>query len=80
MSYRSMRLEIGDDHVARLTFTEADRGNPIDPAFCADLDAVSIVLAAHPSVRAVLIRAEGRAFSYGGDIALFNQSLDDLPR
>ena len=36
-------------------------------------------LSGDSSIRAVLITAEGRAFSYGGDVAMFVQNLDQLP-
>jgi 2-(1,2-epoxy-1,2-dihydrophenyl)acetyl-CoA isomerase len=78
-SYRAMRLTVSDSGVADVVFTEAARGNPIDSAFCADMNALSIELAVNPSVRAVLFRAEGRAFSFGGDLGFFHANLDRLP-
>jgi 2-(1,2-epoxy-1,2-dihydrophenyl)acetyl-CoA isomerase len=65
--------------VADLTFTDAPRGNPIDGAFCARLREVADRLAGMSGVRAVLVKAEGPAFSYGGDIATFVANLDVLP-
>ncbi len=73
-----MRLD-RDQGLARLTFTQPQRGNPIDGTFCAEFCDVANTLASDPSVRAVLITAEGRNFSFGGDIALFLQDLDTLP-
>ena len=82
MTYSSMRID-RDGGLARLTFTQADRGNPIDGTFCAEFCDVANELSSDASVRAVLIAAEGadqgRAFSYGGDVAMFLQSLDRLP-
>ena len=77
--HESMRVEVADG-IARLTFTAAARGNPIDGAFCSDLSDVSIELSERPDVRCVLVAAEGKAFSYGGDIDGFVQTLDELPR
>jgi 2-(1,2-epoxy-1,2-dihydrophenyl)acetyl-CoA isomerase len=74
-----MQLDVRDG-IARLTFTEAERGNPIDGAFCAEIDDVSIELSERPDVRAVLIAAEGKVFSYGGDIDSFVGANDHLPR
>ncbi|TDP43957.1 enoyl-CoA hydratase/isomerase family protein [Zavarzinia compransoris] len=78
MNLPSMRLEMRAA-VAHLTFTQGERGNPIDGAFCADIRAVSIELAARPAVRAILVTAEGRSFSVGGDINAFTADLDALP-
>ncbi len=87
-SYKTMRLSISEAKVAEVVFTEAERGNPIDQAFCEDVNALSAELAFAAAsggedgagVRAVLIRAEGKAFSFGGDLGFFNANLDHLPR
>ena len=79
MTYSSMRLERADNGIARLTFTQAARGNPIDGTFCSEFCDAANELSCDEDVRAVLIRAEGKAFSYGGDIAMFLQQLDELP-
>jgi 2-(1,2-epoxy-1,2-dihydrophenyl)acetyl-CoA isomerase len=74
-----MQLDVRDG-IARLTFTEAERGNPIDGAFCAEIDEVSIELSERSDVRSVLIAAEGKAFSYGGDIRSFLAADGHLPQ
>ncbi len=78
MSYASMRID-RDGGLARLTFIQPERGNPIDGTFCAEFCDVANALSSDPSVRAVLISAEGKAFSYGGDVAMFLKTLDTLP-
>ena len=78
MTFTAMRLEIADG-LARLTFTDAARGNPIDAVFCAEISEAAIQLSVDPAVRCVLIAAEGKAFSYGGDIGAFVADLDGLP-
>ena len=78
MNLTAMRLE-RDDGLACLTFTQPARGNPIDGTFCAEFCEVANALASDPGVRAVLLQAEGRNFSFGGDIAMFLQNLDGLP-
>ena len=78
MSTTSMRID-REGALARLTFTQAERGNPIDGNFCAQFCDVANELSGDSSIRAVLITAEGRAFSYGGDVAMFVQNLDQLP-
>lgn len=78
MPYTSMSL-VRDGGLARLTFIQPARGNPIDGTFCAEFCDVANELSSDPTVRAVLITAEGRNFSFGGDIAMFLQNLDSLP-
>lgn len=78
MTYTAMKLE-RDGPIARLTFIQPERGNPIDGAFCSEYDKVADELAADPSVRAILVRAEGNVFSFGGDVRTFFANLDNLP-
>ncbi|HEY2659581.1 MAG TPA: enoyl-CoA hydratase-related protein [Caulobacteraceae bacterium] len=78
MAFEAMRLEVSGG-LARLTFTNGERGNPIDARFCGELCEAAILAAESRDVRAVLIAAEGRAFSYGGDISSFLGDLDALP-
>ncbi len=77
-SLKSMRLSV-EAGIARLVFTDAQRGNPIDRGFCSDMNQVAIELSCRDDVRAVLLSAEGKAFSYGGDIASFVANIDTLP-
>ena len=78
MTYQSMRL-VRDGALARLSFTQAERGNPIDGTFCAEFGAVANEISCDSAIRAVLITAEGKAFSFGGDVGMFVQNLDQLP-
>lgn len=78
MTYSSMRID-REGGLARLTFTQPDRGNPIDGTFCAEFCDIANELSSDPAVRAVLINAEGKNFSFGGDIAMFMKQLDALP-
>lgn len=78
MGFTKLRLEVSEG-VATLTFADAARGNPIDGTLCAEIGEAAIRLSEDPAVRCVLLAAEGRAFSYGGDIASFVGDLDALP-
>jgi 2-(1,2-epoxy-1,2-dihydrophenyl)acetyl-CoA isomerase len=78
MTYTSMRID-RDGGLARLTFIQPDRGNPIDGTFCAEFCDAANELSGDPAVRAVLISAEGKVFSYGGDVGMFVKDLDKLP-
>ncbi len=78
MTYTSMRID-REGSLARLTFIQPERGNPIDGTFCAEFCDVANELSGDSSVRAVLISAEGKSFSFGGDVAMFVENLDRLP-
>lgn len=71
------RIEGG---IARVTLNQAERGNPIDGPFCRDLCDLSVELSSRDDVRVVLLRAEGRFFSVGGDIRAFMKDLSQLSR
>lgn len=79
MNFTQLRLTVADG-IARLTFTDAARGNPIDALLCAEICEAAIRLSDDPAVRCVLLTAEGKAFSYGGDIFSFVDELDALSR
>jgi 2-(1,2-epoxy-1,2-dihydrophenyl)acetyl-CoA isomerase len=78
MSFKSLRLEV-DNGLARLTFIDAARGNPIDATFCAEVSEAAVQISDNPDVRCLLIAAEGKVFSFGGDINSFVNDLDSLP-
>lgn len=66
------------DGVARITLTDGDRGNPVDLASVAALtDAV--LRARRDDARVVVLAAEGRFFSVGGDLSAF-AGADDVGR
>ncbi|MES2492560.1 MAG: enoyl-CoA hydratase-related protein [Pseudomonadota bacterium] len=79
MTWTSMRID-REGGLARWTFTQPERGNPIDGTFCAEFCDAANELSDDPGVRAVLLTAEGKSFSFGGDVKLFVQDLDNLPR
>jgi 2-(1,2-epoxy-1,2-dihydrophenyl)acetyl-CoA isomerase len=79
MTWTSMRIE-HDNGLARWTFIQPERGNPIDGPFCAEFCEAAIELSENPEVRAVLLTAEGKSFSFGGDVKLFVADLDGLPK
>lgn len=78
MSDAPMRID-RDGTLASLVLTQPDRGNPVDGAFCRDWAANGTALAADAGVRAIVLTAEGRNFSMGGDIGMFSRNLDNLP-
>lgn len=69
-----------EDGVARVVLTQAERGNPLDGALCRDLGDISVELSCRDDVRVMLLTAQGRFFSVGGDIRAFNRDPAQLPR
>jgi 2-(1,2-epoxy-1,2-dihydrophenyl)acetyl-CoA isomerase len=78
MEFQATRVAF-DGGICRITLAQGARGNPIDGQLCAEIREIGNVLTARTDVRAVLIDAEGPAFSFGGDIAAFARDLDELP-
>ncbi len=78
MAFTQLSLAV-EGSLARLTFTNPAKGNPIDAVLCAEICEAAIQLSENPAVRCVLVTAEGRSFSFGGDIASFVADLDALP-
>ncbi len=64
--------------LAILTLAQPARGNPIDGAFGRDFRQVASDLLDEPGLRAVLLRAEGANFSFGGDLKTFYPVRDRL--
>jgi 2-(1,2-epoxy-1,2-dihydrophenyl)acetyl-CoA isomerase len=77
MTQQSIELKL-DDGVATITLAQPTRGNPFDEKFCVELNRIATECSINPQVRAVLIRAEGRFFSVGGDLNVLTQSREGL--
>jgi 2-(1,2-epoxy-1,2-dihydrophenyl)acetyl-CoA isomerase len=69
-----------DGGVATLSLNRPDVMNAMDGEMMIQLRAASELVARDPAIRVVVLRGEGPAFCAGGDVALFSQRLDDLPR
>lgn len=76
---QSVRMTM-EDGLARLVLCQPDRGNPIDATLGAEMLELSGILCTSQQVRAVLMTAEGRFFSVGGDLNSFKDRIDELPR
>lgn len=79
MGYESFRYSVKDG-VGRITLAQPDRGNPFDRRFTAEFNEIATECTVDPNVRAVLIDAEGRFFSVGGDLHALTASRDSLAR
>ncbi|MFC4948252.1 enoyl-CoA hydratase/isomerase family protein [Pseudonocardia sp. GCM10023141] len=72
-----------DGGAARITLADPQRGNPLDPAMAAAL-LHAVRRARADDARVVVLRGQGRAFSFGGDVGAFaaaedpEQLVDDL--
>ena len=69
-TYPSVKVEM-QDGLAIVTLTQPERGNPFDGNFTRDMKEVFLGLWDCPGLRAVLIRADGANFSFGGDLKSF---------
>jgi 2-(1,2-epoxy-1,2-dihydrophenyl)acetyl-CoA isomerase len=68
-----------DDGLAVMRLTRADAGNAIDGEWVTSFAAAVAACGAESTLGAVLVTAEGRAFSVGGDLQYLHGSLDDVP-
>ena len=73
----SIRVE-WQDGLAILSLAQPARGNPFDGSFASDFLKVASGLLNAPKLRAVLLRAEGANFSFGGDLKVFYPARDRL--
>jgi enoyl-CoA hydratase len=66
-AYKSIRYEI-DGHVARITLNRPEMLNAIDEEMHAEVLDSLLVVRGEAEVRSVVLAAEGKAFSAGGDL------------
>lgn len=64
--------------VGRLRLIAAERRNAIDAAFVAELGEAVAAAGADPAVRAILLHADGPAFTVGGDMRYFAGRVGEL--
>lgn len=67
ISNSSIRVEM-QDGLAIVSLAQPERGNPIDGDFARDFKQVLAGLGDTSDLRAVLLRADGANFSFGGDL------------
>jgi 2-(1,2-epoxy-1,2-dihydrophenyl)acetyl-CoA isomerase len=72
-------LRVDGHGIARLTLVRADARNAIDPEMVQALARAVEQCARTEDIRALLIRAEGRAFSVGGDLNYLGAHSENLP-
>jgi enoyl-CoA hydratase/carnithine racemase len=68
-----------EGEIARLRLVRAGAGNAIDPEMVRAIDDAVAACAQNSSARALLVSAEGPAFTVGGDLRHFAERLERLP-
>jgi len=71
MSYESIIVEVGDDHVASITLNRPNKLNTFDGSLASELDGALLSLDDDPRVRVVIIKGSGKAFCAGIDLGGF---------
>lgn len=75
--YRQLRIDKSETGVTEVVLDNQERLNAMDAVGHRELAFVWNDLDADPETRAVLLRAEGRAFSAGGDFSLIEEMISD---
>jgi 2-(1,2-epoxy-1,2-dihydrophenyl)acetyl-CoA isomerase len=78
VSFESFRFEVGDG-VAHLTLSRPGRGNAFDAVLCTELAEAAVRCDEDPAIRCLLVDAEGKWFSTGGDLAKLGESREGAP-
>jgi methylglutaconyl-CoA hydratase len=66
--FETIRVEIGDDGIARLTLNRPEKHHAMNAAMIAELTDAAALLGADRGVRAVVLAATGPSFCAGGDL------------
>ncbi len=75
----SVRLDVGEDKIARLRLNRPDAANGLNVELLKALHEALLRCHADPRVRVVLLTGEGRNFCAGGDIHTFEAKGAELP-
>ena len=78
MPYENLELEVSGA-VAKITLNRPKAANAINLALAKDLAYAAMECDENPEVRAIVITAEGRFFSAGGDLGSFGEAGDKAP-
>lgn len=77
MEYSNITLSVGD-RVATVRLNRPDDLNALSPQLLAELSDALRVVEADQSLKALVVRGEGRGFCAGADLLYFDQVFDDL--
>ena len=78
MSYKTIKFQ-HENHIARITLARPDAANALNLDMAAELLQVALLCKDDPSVRAVILDAEGKIFCAGGDVLTFAKAGKNLP-
>jgi 2-(1,2-epoxy-1,2-dihydrophenyl)acetyl-CoA isomerase len=78
MTYTSLELNVSEG-LARITLNQPSLGNPFNETLCEEWLQLANDISSRSDVRAILLTANGKFFSVGGDIGMFSRNLDELP-
>ena len=74
--YTAFNVDMPEDGVLRITFNRPDSLNTLDSTGHAEIAEIWNDIHSDDDVRSVLLNAEGRAFSAGGDFSLVEEMID----
>ena len=77
-TFSAIRLTVNNG-IARIALTQGARGNPFDAPFCRQLHQVAANISARSDIRVIVFEAEGKAFSYGGDLKALTRDQAAFP-
>lgn len=77
LDYRTLQIDRSPSGVTEVVLNNPERLNSVDVAGHRELTNVWTDLDADPETKVILLRAEGRAFSSGGDFSLIEAMMDD---
>ena len=72
MTYESFKFKI-EEGIARITFNQPERGNPMDLRFNTELSRIATECDETPGVRCVVIESSGKFFGVGADLKTMNK-------
>src|SRR5215467_13534271 len=76
-SYERLKIDWAREGVLRVTISAPGRLNAVDAAGHRELAQIWRDADADETVRAILVRGEGEAFSAGGDLAMIEEMMAD---
>ncbi|MGB7319436.1 MAG: crotonase/enoyl-CoA hydratase family protein [Planktotalea sp.] len=79
MTYETIRIETDARGVATLTLARADKHNAMSEQMLDDLTAAAGEIARDPSIRVVILAADGKSFCAGGDLAWMRAQMEMDP-
>lgn len=74
--YQTITLEIDEDGIAHLTLNRADKHNAMNAQMISELSDAARKCGSDPKVLAVILRANGKSFCAGGDLAWMRSQAD----